>query len=88
MHVKHVTKKNEFVEIVWPANSALLMVREVSGSNRLQQVFFFLFVFCCCFVVFLLFWPKTHYLLQSFAILFAILIYLVYLLYCKICDPL
>ena len=40
------------------------------------------FLFCC----FYFFCPKTHYLSQHFAISFAVLIYSVYLTYCKICD--
>jgi len=40
---------------------------------------------CCCVFIFL---SKTHYLSQKFAILFTMLIYLVYLTYCKICDRL
>ena len=47
-------------------------------------------VWFCCFVVFVFlpFCPKTHDLLQNFAIICAILIYLVYLTCCKICDRL
>ena len=44
------------------------------------------FLLCCC--GFFTCCPKTHYLSQNVAIPFAMLIYLVYLTYCKICDPL
>ena len=43
------------------------------------------FVFCC-YCVLLLF--KIYYLSQRFAISFAMLIYLVYVIYCNICDRL
>ena len=43
-------------------------------------MFDFLFYCGCVFT----FCPKTHYLSQYFAISFAMLIYLVYLTYCKI----
>ena len=44
---------------------------------------------CSVVVVLLLFFsPKTHYLSQKFAIHLTMLIYLVYLTYCKICDRL
>jgi len=42
------------------------------------------FLFCCCCVF--TFLAKTLFLSQHFAISFAILIHLVYLTYCKICD--
>jgi len=41
-------------------------------------------LYCCLFT----FCPKTHYLSHKFAIPFAVLIYLVYITYCKICDRL
>jgi len=50
------------------------------------RVFMFHFLLCCCCVF--LFLSKTHYLSQKFAIPFTMLIYLVYLTYCKICDRL
>jgi len=42
------------------------------------------------FVVFVWFYfpPKTHFLSQNFSISFAMLIYLVYLTFCKTCDRL
>ena len=117
MHVKLI-QKNDFVENVWPANSALLIyvstncvetgkykrslttiatlswlisaevtrphcVREISGSIPSSGKSFYVRVFCfvvvVVVVVFLLFCSRTHYLSQKFAILFAMLIYLVYL---------
>ena len=48
--------------------------------------FMFDVLFCCCCV--LSFCLKTHYLSQYCAMPFAMLIYLVYLTYCKICDRL
>ena len=62
-----------------------LWVQEVPGSIPSSgKVFLFDFLFCCCCVF--SFCPKTHYLSQKFAIPFAMLSYLVYLTYCKICD--
>jgi len=46
------------------------------------------FLFVVVVVVFLLFLSKTLYLSQKFAIPFTLLIYLVYLTYCKMCDQL
>ena len=57
------------------------------GFNpRIRQGFLCL-IFCFVVVVILLF-VKTHYLSKKFAIPFTMLIYLVYLTYCKICDRL
>jgi len=42
------------------------------------------FLFCCCCVF--TFCPLTHYLWQNFANPFAMIIYLVYLTFCRICD--
>ena len=50
------------------------------------RVFMFDFLLCCCCVF--TFCPKTHYSSQNFAISFAMLIFLVYLTYRKICDRL
>jgi len=58
-----------------------LLVREVLGS-----MFMLDFLFCCGFFYF--FVPKQIILSQKFAISFAILIYLIYITYCKICDRL
>ena len=101
---KNITEKNEFVENVWSANSALFiyvsthcveafkwldynrysqLTRWCSGNTSAlfkSQEFLFCFVFTFC--------PKTHYLSHNFAFPFAMLIYLVYLTYCKICDRL
>ena len=50
----------------------------------------FCLIFCFVVVVFYIFFlqKKTHYLSQKFAIPFTMLIYLVYLTYCKIGDRL
>jgi len=55
-------------------------------SPNPARVFMFHFLLCCCCVF--PFLTKTHYLSQKFAIPFTMLIYLVYLTYCKICDRL
>jgi len=65
-----------------------LWVQEVSGSNPGSGKGFSVWFFCFVVVVFLLFCPKTNYLSKHFAISFAMLIYVVYLTYCKICDRL
>jgi len=68
-------------------NAPALGVRGPGFNPRLLQGFLCLiFLFCCCCVY--IFCPKTHYLSHNFAILLTIIIYLVYLTYCKICDRL
>jgi len=68
-------------------NASALGARCPWFNPRLRQGFL-----CLCFlfvvVMFFTFCPKTHYLSQTFAIPFTMLIYLVYLTYCKICDRL
>jgi len=61
-----------------------LWVQEVPGSipGSGKGFFKFDFVFSCC-CVFYFFCPKTQNLSQKFAIHFTMLIYLVYLTYCK-----
>jgi len=67
-------------EVTYP-----LLVREVPGSiPGSGKGFDFRFGGFCVFT----FCPKTHDLLQNFAIPSAMLIYLVYLTYCTICDRL
>jgi len=67
-------------EVTYP-----LWVREVPGLiPGSGKGFDFWFGVFCVFTV----CPKTHDLLQNFAIPCAMLIYLVYLTYCKICDQL
>jgi len=63
-----------------------LWVRELLGSIPFsgKGLFMFDFLFCCCGVF--TFCPKKHYLSQNLAIPFAMLIYLVYITYCKIYD--
>jgi len=68
-------------------NASALGARGPGFNPRLRQGFY-VCNFCFVVVLFLLFCPKTHYLSQKFAIPFTILIYLVYLIYCKICDRL
>jgi len=51
-------------------------------QHSLFEHLFNLYYFCCVFT----YCPTTHYLSQNFAIPFAMLIYIVYLTYCKICD--
>jgi len=72
----------------WCSGKASALGARGPGFNpRLRQGFLCL-IFCFVVDVFLLFCPKTHYLSQKFAIPFTILINLVYLTYCKICDRL
>jgi len=55
----------------------------IPGSGKGFYVWFFVLLWLCFY-----FLSKTHYLSQNFAISFAMLIYLVYSPYCKICDRL
>jgi len=57
------------------------------GFNPRIRQGFLCFIFCFVVVV-LFFWSKTHYLSQKFAIPFTMLVYLVCVTYCKICDRL
>ena len=69
----------------WCRGNVMLWVREVPGSIPCSgKGFDFWFGGFCVFT----FCKKTHDLLQNFAIPCAMLIYLVYLTYCKICDRL
>jgi len=69
-------------------NASALGARGPGFNSRIRQGFL-CFIFCFVVVVFFLFfYQKTHYLSQKFAIPFTVLIYLVYLTYCKICDRL
>ena len=68
-------------------NASALGARGFGLNPRLRRGFLCL-IFGFVVVVFLLFCPKTHYLSQKFAISLTIIIYLVYLTYCKICDRL
>jgi len=72
----------------WCSGNAFALGARSPGFNpRLRQRFLCL-IFCFVVVVFLLFCSKTHYLSQKCAIPCTILIYSVYLTYCKICDRL
>ena len=64
-----------------------LSVHLAAFNPGLRQGFLCL-IFCFVVVVFLLVCPKTHYLSQTFAIPFTMLIYLVCVTYSKICDRL
>ena len=55
----------------------------IPGSGKGFYVSFFVLLLLCFYVL-----TKNTLFLQPFAIPFAILIYLVYLTYCKICDRL
>jgi len=68
-------------------NASALGARARRFNPRLRQGFLCLIILFVVFV-FLLFCPKTNYLSQKFAILFTMLIYLVYVTYCKNCDRL
>ena len=67
------------------SNESTFGARGPGFNSRLRNGFLCL-IFCYVGDVFLLFLSKTHYFLQNVAISFAILIYLVYVTYCKICD--
>jgi len=67
--------------------ASALGARGPEFNSSLRQGFLCL-IFCFVVVVFLLFCPKTHYFSQKFPIPFTMLIYVVYLMYCKICDRL
>jgi len=73
--------------VVRSGNASALGARGPGFNPRIRQVFL-CFIFCFVVVVFLRFCKKKHDLSQKFAIPFTILIYLVYLTYCKICDQL
>jgi len=70
----------------WCSGNASALGARGPGFNPLLLQGFLCLIFCFVVVVFFLFCPKTHYLSQTFAIPFTMLIYLVYLKYCKICD--
>jgi len=68
-------------------NASALDARSPGFNPRIRQGFFmFHFLLCCCCAF--TFLSKTHYLSQKISISFTMLIYLVYLTYCKICDRL
>jgi len=72
----------------WGGNASALGARGPGFNPHIRQ-WFLCFIFCFVVVVYLLFCKKNpHYLSQKFAIPFTMLIYLVYLTYCKICDRL
>jgi len=54
----------------------------IPGSGKGFYVSYFALLLLC----FYFFVKKPHYLSQKFAIPFTMLIYLVYLTYCKMCD--
>ena len=72
----------------WCSGNASALGARGPGFNPRLRLGYECLIFCFVVVVFLLFCPKTHYLSQMFAIPFTMLIYLVYLKYCKICDRL
>ena len=73
----------------WCSGNASAWGARGPGFNSRIRQGFLCFIFCFVVVVFFLFfYQKTHYLSQKFAIPFTVLIYLVYLTYCKICDRL
>ena len=65
-----------------------LWVQEVPGSIPGSSKGFYVSFFALLLLCFYFFCQKTHYLSHKFAIPFTMLIYLVYLTYCKICDRL
>ena len=94
--MKNITWRKRICKNVWCANTALFMyvstqwwctgnalcTRAPGFNTRFRQGLYVWCFFCrCC--VFTFCCSKTHYLSQSFAISFAMLIYLVYLTYCK-----
>jgi len=72
----------------WCSGNASALGARGPGFNPQIRQEFLCFIVCFVVVVFLLFCQKTHYLSHKFAIPFTMLIYLVYLTYCKICDRL
>jgi len=87
-HLKNIVYNRYFQLTQWFRGNAPALGARCPGFNsRIRQGFLYL-MFCFVVVVFLPFCPKPHYLSQKFAISFAMLIYLVYLTYCNICDRL
>jgi len=80
---------NRYSQLTWrcSGNASALGASRPGFNPRLRQGFLCLII-CFVVVVFLLFLSKTHYLSQNCAIPFTILINLVYLTYCEICDQL
>jgi len=72
----------------WCSGNASALGARGPGFNPWLRQGFLCLMLCFVVVVFLLFCPKTHYSSQKFAISLAILIYLLYLTYCNICDRL
>jgi len=88
--LKQLNSLTTIVTLSWLGGAVLthlLWVQEVPGSIPCSGKDFYAEVFCFVVVVFT-FWPKTHYLWHNLAISLAMLIYLVYLTYCKKCDQL
>jgi len=65
-----------------------VVTQEVPSSITGSRKGFYVWFVVLLLLGFYVFCPKTQYLSQKFAIHFTILIYLVYLTYCKICDRL
>ena len=87
--VKWLDYYNRYSQLTrWCSGNASALGARGPGLNlRLRQGFFmFDFLFCCC--CGFTFCPNTHYLSQKCAIPLTILMYLVYLTHCKICDRL
>jgi len=80
---------NQYAQLTrWCSGNASALGTRGPGFNpRLRQGFLCL-IFVLLSLCFYFFCPKTHYLSQNIEIPFTMLIYLVYLTYCMICDRL
>jgi len=89
---KHLNNLTTIYTLSWLGGAMVthpLCVKEVPGSIPGSGKDFLCLIFCFVVVAFLLFVQKhiiCHTILQFFPL--AVLIYLVYLTYCKICDRL
>jgi len=72
----------------WCSGNASALGASIPVSITSSGKGFYVWLFVLLLLCFNFFCKKTHYLSQKFAIPFTILIYLVYLIYCKIYDRL
>jgi len=84
---KQLNSSTSIVTFSWPSGAVVthpLWLREVPGSipGSDKYLYVWFFVLLC----FYFFCPKKHYLSQNVAISFAMLIYIAYLTFWKMCD--
>ena len=72
----------------WCSGNTSALGARGPGFNPRHRQGFLCLIFFVLLLCFYFFCPKTHYLWQNFAILFTMLICLLYSTYCKICDRL